>query len=1627
MDRTLVKVLLVEDNPADALLLQESLSGDLLTDFQVTVAERLRQGLEELGARPYDVVLLDLGLPDSQGLGTFEAAHAEFPDIPMIVLSGASDEWLALQAVKSGAQDYLVKGEADWHFGARSIRYAIERHQSQLAVRASEARFSTIFHNSPTAIAITRISDNCLLEVNEAWTQITGYSSGQAVGQRIEKLNTWVDLAQRKAMLELLRRDGVVRGFEFKLRRKSGELADLLMSAELIELSGEFCMLSMALDITERKQVEEALRLSEERLRVTLTNSNIIVAEVDEALRYTWIQNPHKDFGNAQIIGKCDDELGSNEGTAKITALRKKVLATGMSASDEVTFPLSNGNLTYLVLAEPRRNEHSDVVGVTTASIDITERKQAEEALRLSEERHRLISGMISDYVYSGVAYPGGRARTEWISGAFEQITGYTVEELKSLPLGFASLLLPEDLEKVASRHQLLFENRSLTSEYRVRRKDGEIRWLLDRMSAVADGAETHAVRIIGGVEDITERKLVEGALRESAAMLARTESVAHVGSWEWNVAADTVTWSEELFRIFQIDPSEGAPSFAAHPKLFSEEDMQGLREAVEGAVNHGAPYELELRAIRRDGATRICLARGHAKMGPQGKAVRLFGMFQDITERKLAEEKIAQTEKRFKSLIERAPDGVVLIGPDLNFTYVSPTAKRIFGYDDDAPIDIPPNDATHPDDLPRVLEALSCLIQDPSLMPTLQYRFRRKNGAWLWIESTFTNLFAEPSVNAIVINFRDVTERVEAERKIQESEERSRLAHSAADLGTWQEDLVEHTFALDERACRHYDQDDEYPSSAVITRCVHPEDLPRLQDVTRSTISAGRDLLRVEYRVVHRDGSIRWLAIHSQVYFEERNGVRTPLMAAGTSQDITERKAADDELARRNRQLRLIYEATQRLNFSLDPAHVHEVIYASVRELMPCDTLFISAFDSASSMISMAGGWHDGRPVDLAGYEPIPLEPQGSGIQSRVIRTKEPELIQDFQARLKNVQVAHHHDGEGHPVDELPEEGDIPRSALAVPLLAEGNVLGVIQVFSYRLDAYTGDDLQILNGFSAQAAIALSNARLYESVQQENLERQRAEASLLARTTQLEALFNISDHLGSAQTEQQALSVVMAELKPLMGAHAGAIALVEPDRQHIKLVRAEHLLAQNLGQRFLVEEGICGKVLRSGQVYLTDSYADDPFRVKEVAGVESLGPAVFAPIRAEDDYIGVLVASREKNSQSRPFDADAVRMMTAIGEIAGSALRRVRLFEQTSAQLSQLRTLQKVDRAITGSLDLDLTLRLLLTEITSHLAVDAAAVLLLHPHSLILECAAAHGFRQRSIEQTHIMIGQCVAGRAALTHETIHITDLQNDANFSRRQMVAEEGFQSYSVAPLITKGKVVGVFEFYSRGVIERGLDWDDFLETLADQATIAIENARLFSDLQRSNLEMELAYDATIEGWARAVDLRGHEAEGHSVRMSELALGLAASMGMREADMIHLRRGALLHDIGNLGIPDEILLKQSELTPEEWEVMRRHPVMAYELLHPIQFLRPALDIPYCHHEKWDGSGYPRGLAGERIPLAARIFSVADEFAALTSDRPYRPAWTRDKAISYIEEQSGLHFDPQVVNAFRLWVRIH
>ena len=189
---------------------------------------------------------------------------------------------------------------------------------------------------------------------------------------------------------------------------------------------------------------------------------------------------------------------------------------------------------------------------------------------------------------------------------------------------------------------------------------------------------------------------------------------------------------------------------------------------------------------------------------------------------------------------------------------------------------------------------------------------------------------------------------------------------------------------------------------------------------------------------------------------------------------------------------------------------------------------------------------------------------------------------------------------------------------------------------------------------------------------------------------------------------------------------------------------------------------------------------------------------------------------------------------------------------------------------------------------------------------------------------------------------------------------------------------------------------------------------------SNLEQAHTELKTAYDATIEGWSRAMDLRDKETEGHTQRVTEVTLKLAEAAGINEEELIHIRRGALLHDMGKLGIPDAILHKPDKLNDEEWELMRQHPQLAYDMLIPIEYLRPALDIPYCHHEKWDGTGYPRGLKGDQIPLAARIFAVVDVWDALTSDRPYRSALQKEEVFQYLKDQSGKHFDPQAIELF-------
>ncbi len=358
---------------------------------------------------------------------------------------------------------------------------------------------------------------------------------------------------------------------------------------------------------------------------------------------------------------------------------------------------------------------------------------------------------------------------------------------------------------------------------------------------------------------------------------------------------------------------------------------------------------------------------------------------------------------------------------------------------------------------------------------------------------------------------------------------------------------------------------------------------------------------------------------------------------------------------------------------------------------------------------------------------------------------------------------------------------------------------------------------------------------------------------------------------------------------------------------------------------------------------------------------------------------------------------------------------------EKIQRQLKHLSALRAIDTLISSSFDLNLTLSILLSHVTARLNVDAAAILLFNRESRFFEFTTGIGFRTESLQDTHLRIGEGYAGLAALQRKTIHISDLlHKKTDYLRSPVFYKESFVSYFGIPLIAKGQVCGVLEIFHRTLLDPDPDWLSFMETLAGQAAIAIENATLFRELQRSNIELTRAYDATIDGWSRALELRDRETEGHTQRVAGATLQLARRMNFNETELVHVRRGAILHDIGKMAIPDGILLKSTALTDSEREIIRQHPRYAYDMLSPIPYLRQALDIPLYHHEKWDGTGYPHGLKGEQIPLPARLFSVVDVFDAVTSDRPYRLAWPREKALDYIREQSGKYFDPNVVEEF-------
>jgi HD-GYP domain-containing protein (c-di-GMP phosphodiesterase class II) len=583
--------------------------------------------------------------------------------------------------------------------------------------------------------------------------------------------------------------------------------------------------------------------------------------------------------------------------------------------------------------------------------------------------------------------------------------------------------------------------------------------------------------------------------------------------------------------------------------------------------------------------------------------------------------------------------------------------------------------------------------------------------------------------------------------------------------------------------------------------------------------------------------------------------------------------------------------------------------------------------------------------------------------------------------------------------------------------------------LFSDQIAAAISGDratLTVISTLKGWGYILVTCLLLYWLIRRHTDALRSSEARLQARTDELQTLYESGLALSHLLTPHDIAQRIIDLMDRKLDWHHTTIRLYHPEDDSLELLafhqpnvtsEAEHRAVEQRFKTLISRpgQGLSGWAFQHRQTVRLGDLTRDARYLQSAPGLRS---GLYVPLKIGERTTGVISIETE---QPDAFSEADERLTVTLATQAAIALENARLYAETLRQLEHLQALHAVDQAIATSLDLRVTLEVLLNHVVHQLGVDASDVLLFDPLSHTLECVRSHGFRTAIAHGTAVSMGSSFAGQAVLTRRIVqvHAADFRQQTPAFENLWLGED-FSAYYGVPLIAKGEVKGVLEVFLRTRHTPSSEWTSLLETLAGQAAISIDNTRLFESLQRANMELAIAYDATIEGWSLAMDLRDKETEGHTRRVTEMTIALAKALRLNDTEMIHIRRGALLHDIGKIGVPDNILLKAGDLNEAEWAILRRHPQFAHDMLHPIAYLRKAIDIPYCHHERWDGAGYPQGLAGEQIPLVARIFSVVDVWDALTTDRPYRKAWTRAAALDYILAQSGAQFDPSVVAAF-------
>jgi len=514
----------------------------------------------------------------------------------------------------------------------------------------------------------------------------------------------------------------------------------------------------------------------------------------------------------------------------------------------------------------------------------------------------------------------------------------------------------------------------------------------------------------------------------------------------------------------------------------------------------------------------------------------------------------------------------------------------------------------------------------------------------------------------------------------------------------------------------------------------------------------------------------------------------------------------------------------------------------------------------------------------------------------------------------------------------------------------------------------------------------------------------------------QLRMMISIGEILSNVTRFSDFSHIILGKVKDLYKTGQTAILICDPNTGQFKVEAATGKWEKFIDREIFVDTPPYSSAFQKKQVVLIDRETiKKPVLAKDDFLFQAGRYLAVIPLIAQNKNAGLVIVGREIEFSQQ--DSDVVR---TVAEMIATAIERANLYQKTDKQLKHLESLHAIDQAITAVFDIQVVNKIILDQACKELEVDAADILILNAPANILEYSGARGFIDQMIGSIRVPLTTSVAGKVLLENQEFAIPNLEENPLWFIRKNMQVENFKAYFARPLSIKGKAIGVMEVFLRKPFFPDDDWENFFTSLATQAAVAFDSYRKYSDLQKMQQNMASSLRSTFETWSKSLELHDIETHGHMRRVTNNTLRLAKRMGIDEEELPNIERGALLHDIGKLAIMDDILQKKGALTDDEWKEIKRHPDISRELLSNVKLLEDALDIPYSHHENWDGSGYPQGLKGEAIPLAARIFAVVETYDALISPRPYREAWGKKQVIQYLIDQKGKKFDPGVVDLF-------